>query len=251
MKTYLEVAEDVFRKGDDYLKQREQKRSRVKKGAAVGVLAVLCIAVFGLLQQLPNTNVPTLTPVPSDNTHTEETISTRSVNETVSDLSETNPSQTTTNPDQNDSEPATTPIIERDTTNPPETNPEPVTQKADDLTDPPTSTEAEPTTLSGAPSYSGSKRLKAAIEDNVCGWIKYNGVYYLQHDWSNGNAIEECEPVGISSAVEGNLELLGLTGTVFLVTDNGNYTNNYPGCLLLKTDSGRNIVFIPVPDVNE
>ncbi|MBQ7639240.1 MAG: hypothetical protein IJS90_10110 [Clostridia bacterium] len=244
MKTYLEVAEDVFRKGDDYLKQREQKRSRFKKGAAVGVLAVLCIAVFGLLQQLPNTNVPTLTPVPSDNTHTEETISTRSVNETVSDLSETNPSQTTTNPDQNDYEPATTPIIERDTTNPPETNPEPVTQKADDLTDPPTSTEAEPTTLSGAPSYSGSKRLKAAIEDNVCGWIRYNGTYYLQDGWSNGNTIDLCEPIGSSYAEEGNLEQLGLTGEVFFVADD----DNYAGCLLLKTDSGRNIVFIPVPE---
>ena len=251
MKTYLEVAEDVFRKGDDYLKQREQIRSRVKKSAAVGVFAVLCIAVFGLLQQLPNTNVPTLTPVQSDSTHANETITTRSVNETVSDLSETNLSQATTNPDRNNSEPATMPIIERDTANPPETAPEPVTQKADDITQVPTSTEAESTTLSGAPSYNGPKRLKAAIEDNVCGWIRYNGAYYLQDDWSNGNAIEKCEPVGISSAVEGNLELLGLTGTVFLVTDNGNYTNNYPGCLLLKTDSGRNIVFIPVPDVNE
>lgn len=196
------------------------------------------------MQQLPNTNIPALTPVPSDSTHANETITTRSVNETISDLSETNPDQTTTNPDRNGSEPATTPIIERDTTNPPETDPKPVTQNADDITEAPISAEAEPTTLSGAPSYNGPKRLEAAIEDNVCGWIRYNGAYYLQDDWSNGNAIAKCEPVGISSAVEGNLELLGLTGTVFLVTDD----DNYSGCLLLRTDTGRNIVFIPVPE---
>ena len=37
---------------------------------------------------------------------------------------------------------------------------------------------------------------------------------------------------------------MGVTGEVFLVTDD----DNYAGCLLLKTDSGRNIVFIPVPE---
>ena len=192
-------------------------------------------------------NVDPTTPLPSESTQADATVSTRDRKETDPDiLSETDPSQATTNPGQNDSEPVTTTSMESNTTAPPITDPESVTSKADDSSDIPTSTGAASASPSGAQSYNGPLRLQAAMEENVCGWIKYNGAYYLQDDWSNGNTIEHCEPVGSSSAIEGNLERLGLTGEVFLVA----VDDNYAGCLLLKTDTGRSIVFIPVPEAD-
>lgn len=282
MKTYLEVAQDVFRKGDDYLQQKEQKRNSIKKGAAAGFLAVLGIAAFGLLKQLSDVKNPTLMPGTTESVHITENIQANSDNEELPaaiDTSDADSSQITTTPHQTSNEPTSgtknierdttvppesdqerttktiphqtsnepttgTRIIERDTTVPSESDPERTTKKEDE---PPTSkpsTDSAPTTPSGAPSYSGSARLRTALEENACGWIRYNGAYYLQDDWSNGNAVENCERIGSTSTVEGNPELLGLTGDVFLVTD-----DNYSGCLLLRTDAGRNIVFVRVPDV--
>ena len=298
MKTYLEVAQDVFRKGDDYLRQKEQKRSRIKKGSAAGLLAVLCIAVFGLLKPLSDVKNPVLKPKPTESAYTDETIPIYSDKETAPDVSsatKTNDPSTATNPPRSDKEIApdassatktndssitTNPtrshketassvssatetndssattvsnrnsdelttgarIAEKEPKTSPESKTEPATQKGDEVMVTESTKENVLTTLSGAASYNGSAMLQAAIEKNVCGWIRYNGAYYLQDDWSNGNTIENCELIGSSSSVEGNLQRLGLTGDVFLVTD-----GNYSGCLLLRTDAGRNIVFIHAP----
>ena len=248
MKTYLEVAEDVFRKGDETLQRKEQKKSLIKKGVAAGILAVLCIAVFGLLKQLPDVKNPMLTPGTTENAQTAETVPPHSERESASEMPDsttTNDSTIATTPNRNSDENTTgTLIITSEPTAPAESDTEPNTQKEDEITVTEPTADDDPTMRSGAPSFNGLERVRAAVEENVCGWIRYNRAYYLQDDWSNGNAIEKCEPIGISSAVEGNLELLGLTGTVFLVTDD----DNYSGCLLLRTDTGRNIVFIPVPD---
>ena len=248
MKTYLEVAQDVFRKGDEYLQRKEQKKDRIKKGAAAGILAILCIAVFGLLKQLPDVKNPMLMPETTESAQTAETVPPHSEKESAAEMPDstnTNNSTTATTPNRNSDENTTgTLIIASEPTAPAESNTEPNTQKEDEITATEPAADDGPTMRSGAPSYNGWERLRAAVEENVCGWIRYNRTYYLQDDWSNGNVIENYERIGSSSSVEGNPELLGLTGDVFLVTDD----ENYSGCLLLRTDTGRNIVFIPVPD---
>lgn len=212
-------------------------------------LAVLSLTMFGFFNLLPFQKDPTL--AQSGSTFVPEEFSTHFNQQEVpinSETPETESRLSTTIQNDNSDEPvATTSHVERNTTAQTSSGSEAITQKEDDITQTQLSTNVVSTTLLGAPCYSGSARLQAVLTENVCGWIRYNGAYYLQDDWSNGNAIENCERIGGTSDVEGNPALLGLTGDVFLVTDD----DNYAGCLLLKTDAGQNIVFIPVPDAGQ
>ena len=99
-----------------------------------------------------------------------------------------------------------------------------------------------PTNPNGAQSSMSSEVLKNAIENNTYGWVKVDGKYYIEDDWSSAYGVKTGEKIGHSSAIEGNLEIFGIVGEIYYLED-----ENYQGCLMIKSQTGRDIIFVPIP----
>lgn len=298
MKTYLEVADDVFQKGEACLRQKRERQQRIKTRAAFAVLAaVILFSAFGITKGLMPRKTPPVLPASSNAPQTATTAqSGETISETEPDPAPTStqnaaPGSRTTNPKESGaavtraaqsgtasqtaassaaSPGETTSALPDETgTKAPTDGPAPTqtttgaassatettaplptepTKPGDTPTDEPSensTADARTSTRTLAPdaaSLTASRaRLKAAVEDNACGWIKIQNHCYVQDDPDGADAAEPGEFLGNTADFEGNLALLGLSGEVFRLVD-----ETFCRCLLLKTDDGRALVFVPV-----
>ena len=294
MKTYLEVADDVFQKGEACLKQKKEKEKKIKETAAFAALtAVILFSAFGITKGLLPQKAPVILPGSSNAPQTATTAQSGETFSTTANISTQNAAPgaqitspresgttatraadgadvstkptasspgsgepTTTGPDEsgqtepmNGPEPAIGPGGDKEPTT---DSSEPSMQALDEPGEEPVTettrrpiSDKEQTTrrrASAAPSYNAEEMLRAAMEENAYGWIKYNGHYYVHDKWTNADDLEPAEQIGEAETLEGNLELLGLSGDVYL-TENG----EEDGCLLLKTSDGQKMVFILNP----
>lgn len=294
MKTYLEIADDVFQKGEACLKRKKEKEKKIKETAAFAALtAVILFSAFGITKGILPQKAPVILPGSSNALETATTAQSGETFSTTADISTQNaaPGAQTTSPREsgttatraaggadvsqkppasvsgsdepmttgpdgsgqtepmNEPEPAiglggdeeaTTDSSEPSTQAPDEPDEEQVTE----TTRRPISDKEQTTRrrASAAASYNAEGMLRAAVEENAYGWIKYNGHYYVYDKWTNADSFEPGEQIGEAGALEGNLELLGFSGDVYL-TENG----EEDGCLLLKTSDGQKMVFILNP----
>ncbi len=294
MKTYLEIADDVFQKGEACLKQKKERSKKIKETAAFAALtAVILFSAFGITKGILPQKAPVVLPGSSN---APETATTAQSGKTVSATADTstqnaapgtqtaglgNPGTTATRAasgadvskkptasapetdkstsDVPDESSQTEPVSEPNAVSEPGSDEEPTTDSGEPSTqapdepgeEPPTETtrrsisDREQTTrrrASAAPSYNAEEMLRAAVEENAYGWIKYNGHYYVHDKWTNADDLEPVEQIGEAETLEGNLELLGFSGDVYL-TENG----EEDGCLLLKTTDGQNLAFVLNP----
>lgn len=288
MKTYREIADDVFQKGAACLKQKKEKEKKIKETAAFAALtAVILFSAFGITKGLLPQKAPVILPGSSNAPQTATTAQSGETFSTTANISTQNaaPGAQITSPRESGTtatraaggadvstkptasssgsgEPTITGPDESGQTEPmnePGDDEEPTTASGEGSTqapdepgeEPPTETtrrsisDREQTTrrrASAAPSYNAEETLRAAMEENAYGWIKYNGHYYVHDKWTNADDLEPVEQIGEAETLEGNLELLGFSGDVYL-TENG----EEDGCLLLKTTDGQNLAFVLNP----
>ncbi|MBQ7654013.1 MAG: hypothetical protein IJS17_02965 [Clostridia bacterium] len=221
MKTYEEIANDVFRKGDRYLAQRKiNKRKRIKL-VTLTMATVLCVAVLGAANKIFVNKTDVVSP--------ETAVTTVLANEK-------NNSKKTSEPESQDEKTNADPENEKD---------DPTTQlQSQDIFHPTTKPNevTYPSDPVAAASSMSSEVLKNAIENNTCGWVKVDGKYFVEDDWSSAYGVKTGEKAGHSSAVEGNLEALGIVGEIYYLDD-----ENYQGCLMVKSKTARDIIFVPIP----
>lgn len=286
MKSYLEVADDVFQKGEACLKQKKEKREKLKERAAfAAVTAVILFSAFGITKGLLPQKQPVMlpdssnTPGTATTAHGGETISSNKTEPAFTSTQKAAPGMRTTNPresaaattraandgavsqtssgsgvlySENTSQPDPTASSDTSetmqTTGDADLTTEPTEPSEAPVTDPTRSilstTEQGTRRLSpGAPSYNAEGVLRAALEDNAFAWIKYNDRYYIHDRWTNADDLEPGEMIGEADELEGNLELLGLSGEVFSARQDGEDAS----CLLLKTSDGQNMAFVLNP----
>ena len=105
MKTYLEVADDVFQKGEACLKQKREQRQKLKERAAFAALtAVILLSAFGITKGALTRKAPVVLPASSNPPETAttaqsgETISTTEPSTAHTSTQNAAPGTRTTNP---------------------------------------------------------------------------------------------------------------------------------------------------------